>query len=108
MNIDDRLNALTQSVELLASFHKDSEKRMERLDRHVEGLVQHMERLDQHFEHLVQHMGESAQAAKGMAKRNERLENLVTDIAEGTARLLHVVEVHEQRIGDLEGNRTRQ
>ncbi len=27
MNIDQRLEALTQSVELLASFHRDSEKR---------------------------------------------------------------------------------
>jgi hypothetical protein len=32
MDIDERLAALTQTVELLASFHKDGEKRMERLD----------------------------------------------------------------------------
>jgi hypothetical protein len=62
MNLDERLEALTHSVELLATMHKDSEKRM------------------------------------------QRLEGLVTEIAEGTARLLHVVEVHEQRISDLEGN----
>lgn len=62
MNIDERLEALTHSVELLAAMHKDSEKRM------------------------------------------QRLEELVTDIAEGTARLLHVVEVHEQRINRLEAN----
>lgn len=29
MTIDQRIEALTQSVELLASFHRDSEKRME-------------------------------------------------------------------------------
>jgi|ERR1700685_288456 predicted RNase H-like nuclease (RuvC/YqgF family) len=101
MDIDERLAALTQTVELLASFHRDGEKRMERLD-------QHMERLDQHMERLGQHMEQFAQATKGLAKRNDRLENLVTDIAEGTARLLHVAEVREQRIGDLEGNQAQQ
>jgi hypothetical protein len=35
MNIDERLEALTHSVELLATMHKDGEKRMQRL----EGLV---------------------------------------------------------------------
>jgi len=64
MNIDERLEALTHTVELLAAMHKDSEKRM------------------------------------------QRLEGFVTEIAEGTARLLHVVEVHEQRISDLEENQT--
>jgi len=73
MNIDRRLDALTQTVELLASLHKDNEKRMERLDQHMEQF----------------------------ATRNVRLEGLVTGIAEGTARLLHVIEVHEQRIRDL-------
>ena len=55
MNIDERLEALTHSVELLAAMHKDSEKRM------------------------------------------QRLEELVTDIAEGTARLLHVARAAHQR-----------
>jgi hypothetical protein len=75
MNIDQRLEALTQTVELLASLHKDKEKRMERLDQHMEQF----------------------------AARNVRLEGLVTGIAEGTARRLHVIEVHEKRISDLEG-----
>lgn len=81
MNIDQRLEALTQTVELLASLHKDNEKRMERLDQHMEQF----------------------------ATRNVRLEGLVTGIAEGTARLLHVIEVHEKRISDLEeGSQTQQ
>ena len=74
MNIDQRLEALTQTVELLASLHKDKEKRMERLDQHMEQF----------------------------ATRNLRLEGLVTGIAEGTVRRLHVIEVHEKRISDLE------
>ena len=74
MDIDERLgklavrtDALAQSVELIASMHKDNEKRIER-----------------------------------MAQGNARLESLVTEIAEGTARLLRVAEVHEQRIRRLE------
>jgi hypothetical protein len=63
MNIDDRLAALTESVELLASLQRDNEKRI------------------------------------------DRLAQLTTEIAEGTARLLHVAESHERRISDLEGNR---
>ena len=62
MNIDERLEALTHTVELLATMHKDTETRM------------------------------------------ERLESLVTDMAEGTARLLHVAEIREQRLSRLEGN----
>lgn len=61
-------------MELLASLHKDNEKRMGRLDQHMEQF----------------------------AARNVRLEGLVTGIAEGTARRLHVIEVHERRISDLE------
>jgi hypothetical protein len=41
---------------------------------------------------------------KRLINWNARLESLVTEIAEGTARLLHVVEAHEQRISDLEGH----
>jgi chromosome segregation ATPase len=77
MNIDERLEALTHSVELLASFHKDNEKRMERV-------IQGMERL---------------------TKADARLEGLVTQLAEGTARLLHVAQAHEQRLDRLEGDR---
>jgi len=87
MNIDERLEALTQSVELLASMHKDNEARIEKRDQ----------RMEQFAKELGQEM-------KSLGKRNARLESLVTDIAEGTARLLHVVEVHEQRINRLEAN----
>jgi hypothetical protein len=45
MNIDERLEALTHSVELLASLHRDNEKRMERLDQHMEDFAEEMKRL---------------------------------------------------------------
>lgn len=87
MNIDERLEklterheALTQSVELLLAAHKTTDGRIERM-------IQGMERL---------------------TKADARLENVVTQIAEGTARLLRAIEAHEQRISDLEGNQTQQ
>jgi hypothetical protein len=76
MNIDDRLEALTQTVELLAAMHKDNESRMQKF----------------------------SEAIANLGKKNTRLESLVTDIAEGTARLLRVAENHEQRISHLEGD----
>ncbi len=47
MDLDGRLEALTQTVELLASFHKDNEKRMERLMAAMEGLVKNGRKIGQ-------------------------------------------------------------
>ena len=93
MNIDDRLEALTQSLELLASMHRDSEKRMEQITQNVDRQSKNMDRL--------------SLATERNTQGNARLEDLVTQIAEGTARLLHVAEVHEHRISDLEGNQPK-
>lgn len=112
MNIDERLekltartDALTHSVELLASMHKDNEKRM---NERAEKMDQHMEQFTEEITGFTLGMTMFSQEMKKLAKRNVRLEGLVTDIAEGTARLLRAVEVHEQRISDLEGNQTQQ
>jgi hypothetical protein len=90
MNIDERLEALTQSVELLASLHRDNEKRWASLHRDNERTLERL-----------------GLAAERAAKDDSRLENLVTQIAEGTARQLYVVQSHEQRISDLEENRAQ-
>jgi len=81
MNIDERLAALAETVELLAAFHRDNEKRAAENEKRLEKMMQ---------------------GIKILSGRNTRLEELVTEIAEGTARILHVVEVHEQRINRLE------
>ena len=96
VNIDDRLEALTQSLELLASRHRDSEKRMEQITRNVERVSENVERQSNNVDRL-------SLATERNTQGNARLEDLVTQIAEGTARLLHVAEVHERRISDLEG-----
>jgi hypothetical protein len=87
MNLDDRLEALTQSVELLAGMHRENEVRIAANERRFEANEKRMERL----------IGTVSQLAE-----------LTTQIAEGTARLLHTAEAHEDRIASLEDNRKRQ
>jgi prefoldin subunit 5 len=81
MNLDQRIEALTQSVELLSSIHKDNEKRMEKL-------VAVSERLNITVERLL--------------KSHAEIEEIVVHIATGAARLLEVAEAHENRITTLE------
>jgi hypothetical protein len=40
MNIDERLEALTHSVELLAAMHKDTERQLNRLGKYIRGVSQ--------------------------------------------------------------------
>jgi hypothetical protein len=69
MNIDERLEALTQSVALLASLHKDNEKRMDQLTASAERLVRVTTRLNE---------------------RHTQLEEALQSLTDGTMRLLHV------------------
>lgn len=43
MNIDERLEALTHTVELLAQMHKDNEKRMVRTDQQIKRLGRYIQ-----------------------------------------------------------------
>jgi hemerythrin superfamily protein len=40
MNIDERLEALTHSVELLAAMHKETDRDMKRLGKYVRSVMQ--------------------------------------------------------------------
>ena len=83
------------------------DERLGRLAEHHEALTQSVELLTSDLRDLQAVVRELARQHGGLARRNEKLESLVTDIAEGTARLLHVVQAHEHRISDLEGNQTQ-
>jgi hypothetical protein len=64
--------------------------------------------IDQRLEKLVERHEALTRSVEMLATDLRELKTL-GDIAEGTARLLHVVEVHERRISDLEaGNQTQQ
>ena len=59
-----------------------------------------LERLSERHEALTQTV--ELMAAR-MEDRDKRLDGVLTQMAEGINRLLHVAEIHEQRIEDLEG-----
>ncbi len=40
MNIDERIHALTESVELLASFHRDTEIEMKKMAANIDQISQ--------------------------------------------------------------------
>jgi archaellum component FlaC len=82
MTIDERLErlterheALTQSVELMALENKERDRRL---------AVENKER------------------DKRLEQRDQRLDKILNQMAEGIARLLHIAEIHEQRLDDLE------
>jgi len=64
----------------------------ERLDR----LTERHEALTQSVELLTRDLSELQGVVKNLGA-------FTRDIAEGTARLLHIAQIHEQRIGRLEG-----
>jgi archaellum component FlaC len=77
-------------------------------DERLERLTERHEALTQTVELLTGDIRELTGAVKMLAKEHGNLDNLVNDIAEGTARLLRAIESHERRISDLEGNQTSQ
>jgi hypothetical protein len=60
--------------------------------------------IDERIEKLVERHEALTQSVEMLTADVHELKNLVTDIAEGTARLLHTVQVHEQRLDRLEGD----
>jgi uncharacterized protein YdcH (DUF465 family) len=58
------------------------------------------------FAELAAMQGRNEARFEKIAQRFENLGDFIHEVAEGTARLLHTIEAHEQRISDLEeGNR---
>lgn len=74
----------------------------ERLDR----LTERHEALTQTVELLTTDVRELTNAVKTLAREHGKLDSLVSDIAEGTARLLRAIESHEHRISRLEGEKS--
>jgi hypothetical protein len=73
-------------------------------DQRLQRLTERHEALTQTVELLTGDIRELTSAVKMLAKEHGNLDNLVNDIAVGTAR----IESHERRISDLEGNQTSQ
>jgi|HubBroStandDraft_6_1064221.scaffolds.fasta_scaffold2556979_1 hypothetical protein len=80
MNIEERLEALTHSVELLAGMQIETEKRITRLAESVERLTD----------------------------RGDQLQKHMATLADGMAQLTRIALDHDERISGLEGNQRRQ
>jgi len=63
------------------------------IDQRLEKLTERHEALTQTVELMVMEMKE----------REQRLDRQIGQIVEGVTKLLHVAEIHEHRISDLEG-----
>jgi archaellum component FlaC len=62
--------------------------------------------IDERLERLTQRHEALTQTVELLAKDLSEMKILVNDIAEGTARLLHVAEIHEKRISRLEDEKS--
>ena len=89
MTIDERIEALAQSLELLSSMHQQTERAIEQTQTELRSLA------------------ESVKAYEKMIKAHDgRLaehEKYLIQLMEGTARLLRVAESHDRRLSRLEG-----
>ena len=65
------------------------------LDERLERLTERHEALTQSVELIV---AENRQAAENMAAENKQRDRRLGEIMEGIASLLHVAEIHEQRL----------
>jgi hypothetical protein len=62
-----------------------------------------MPSIDERLERLVERHEALTQTVELMALENQKRDERLGQIMEGIARLLHVAEIHEQRLTDLEG-----
>lgn len=60
--------------------------------------------IEERLEALTQTLELTAHQAQDTERRLNKLAAFVNDIAEGTARLLNIAQIHEQRISKLEGD----
>ncbi|MGH9432977.1 MAG: hypothetical protein ACRD3T_15685 [Terriglobia bacterium] len=62
--------------------------------------------IDERLERLTQRHEALTQTVELLTKGLSDMKVLVNDMAEGTARLLHVAEIHEKRISRLEDEKS--
>ena len=90
MDIEQRLEALSHSVELLAGMQIETEKRMTRLAETVERLAVRTGQLQEQMATTV--------------ARTDRLQEHMATMADGLTQLARIATDHAERISDLEGN----
>jgi transcription elongation factor len=60
--------------------------------------------IDERLQKLTERHEALTQTVELMAREMQGMQSFVKDIADSTARLLHIAQIHEHRITRLEGN----
>jgi hypothetical protein len=92
MTIDERLQALTESVELLASLHRDLERETSEKIRSLAVIAEQNE----------VRAGQMDKRAAQMDEHAAQMDKRAAQMMEAITRLARVVENHERRIDGLE------
>ena len=69
------------------------------IDERLEKLTERHEALTQTVELMAL---ENKERDRRLEQRDQRLDKILNQMAEGIARLLHIAEIHEHRLDDLE------
>lgn len=77
MNIEEKLEALTQTVELLAKMQIKTEENLNRLTERVDRIGENLDRLSEKLDHLRQTVeGAFNQIARILLSHEQRLDSL--------------------------------
>jgi hypothetical protein len=89
MTIDERLDALVQTVELMAHFQQDAEKRH-----------------DEAWRKILEAQRQNVEAQRRNEEAIAKTQVMIVDMVESIDSLSRVAHLHEQRISRLEDNQT--
>jgi ABC-type transporter Mla subunit MlaD len=98
MTIDERLEALTRNLELLSHETEKHDCQIGALVEQSAGQDSRLERTGERLDALTQSLQLLSLETDKHDRQFDRAAKLITEVAEGTARLLRVVEMHEHRI----------
>ena len=76
------------------------------IDERIERLTERHEALAQGVELLVAENRQMIEENRQISAENRQRDKRLADIMEGIGSLVHVAEIHEHRITDLEGGRS--
>jgi predicted nucleic acid-binding Zn-ribbon protein len=105
MNIDERLEALTQSVELLARLHQQTENEIQRTQKQIRGTEERVTKLDENMlvqAELVARFERKVDA--WIEQAEERMQKSEADVTELRAMWTAVIERWDRFIQGREGN----
>jgi ABC-type transporter Mla subunit MlaD len=98
MTIDERLEALTRNLELLSLETEKHDRQIGALVEQSAGQNSRLGRTGERLDGLAQSLQLLSLETEKHDRQIMQTTKLVTEVAEGTARLLRVVEMHEHRI----------